>query len=303
MSHRWRRVAALAAAALTLAACSGSDNGGAVGGVAPVHSAPAAPGALRGQVPAAIAARGVLRVGAAVGRAPLMFYGTGTHQLEGLEYDLLQDVGVQLGLRVEVVDEPLDQLGPQMLAHHTDAFMSGFVDLKSFQGTGIDFVDYLTGRTAVLVRHADPNRASGPDGLCGKKVGLLGGTAQQVASTALNDACKGRGRPALALRIDADHGALLQSLARGQLDAVLDDATVAQYNAQESTGAATLDVAGATIDPLPYGIGVPKDDPQLRDVLQAAMQAIVADGTYDAALAHWGGDDAALHTITVNAGP
>lgn len=303
MSGRCRRPAILAAVALTLAACSGSDNGGAVGGVAPVHSAPAAPGALRGQVPAAVTARGVLRVGAAVGRAPLMFYGTGTHQVEGLEYDLLQGVGVQLGLRVEIVDEPLDQLGPQMLAHHTDAFMSGFVDLKSFQGTGIDFVDYLTGRTAVLVRHADPNRASGPDGLCGKNVGLLGGTAQQVASTALIDACKGRGRPALALRIDADHGALLQALARGQLDAVLDDATVAQYNAQESTGAATLDVAGGTIDPLPYGIGVSRDDPQLRDVLQAAMQAIVADGTYGAALARWGGDASARHSITVNAGP
>lgn len=303
MSQRWRRAAAVVAAALTLAACSGNDNGGAVGRVTPVHSAPAAPGALRGQVPATLAARGVLRVGAAVGRAPLMFYGTGTHQVEGLEYDLLQGVGLQLGLRIEVVDEPLDQLGPQMLAHHTDAFMSGFVDLKSFQGTGIDFVDYLTGRTAVLVRHADPNRASGPEGLCGKHVGVLGGTAQQVASTTLNDACRGRGRPALALRIDADHAELLQSLTRGQLDAVLDDATVAQYNAQESTGAATLDVAGGTIDPLPYGIGVPKDDPQLRGVLQAAMQAIVADGTYDSALAHWGGDEAALHTITVNAGP
>lgn len=303
MSDRLRRVAAVAAATLTLAACSGSDNGGAVGRMAPVRGAPSPPGALHGRVPPAVASRGVLRVGAAVGRAPLMFYGTGTHQVEGLEYDLLQGVGLQLGLRVEVVDEPLDQLGPQMLAHHTDAFMSGFVDLKSFQGAGIDFVDYLTGRTAVLVRHADPNRASSPGGLCGKRVGVLGGTAQQVASTTLNDSCKGRGRPMVALQVEADHGALLQSLARGQLDAVLDDAIVAQYNAQESTGAATLDVAGETIDPLPYGIGVPKDDPQLRDVLQAAMQAIVADGTYDSALAHWGGDEAALHTITVNAGP
>lgn len=301
-----RRLAGLVAVAALLAAgCGGNDNGGAVGAVAPSRAlaAPAPAGALRAQVPPAIAATGVLRVGAAVGRAPLLFYGTGTHQVEGLEYDLLQGIGQQLGLRIQIANQPFPQLGTELLAHHSDVLMSGFADLKAFEGAGLDFVDYVSGRTAVLVRHADPHRAHAPDGLCGMAVGVLTGSAQQVASTTIADSCRGRGRPGPVVRAGPDDGALLSALAAGHLDAVLEDAVVAQYTAQVSTGTTTLDVVGAAFDPIPYGIGVAKDDPQLRDAVQAALRAMIADGTYDAVLAHWGGDQAALRTAEVNSGP
>ena len=303
----------LATVSLGLAACGGSDTGGAVSPGGPIVDAGGSgqsavglkgpPGALRADVPAAVAATGVLRVGAAVGRAPLLFYGTGTRQLEGIDADLLQGIGHRLGLQINVVNQPLDQLGTELLAHHTDVFMSGFVDLKAFQKAGIDFVDYLSGRSAVLVRQGDPGRVQGPEGVCGKRIGVLGGTAQQVALTALDQACAAHGRPRASVRLESDHAVSLNDLVTGQLDALLDDAVVAQYTAQVSTGAATVEVAGNPVDPLPYGIGVAKDQPQLRNAIQSALRAMVADGSYDAVLNHWGGEEAALHTITVNAGP
>ena len=290
-------------ALLGLASCSQSDNGGVVGAGAGRSGPVGPPGVLHARLPPGIADAGVIRVGSAIGRAPLLFYGTGTKQLEGLEYELVQAIGRQLGVTMVITDEPLAQLGPDLGAKRIDLLISGFVDIKAFERAGIDFVDYLNGRSAVLVQHGSPAHIHGPDDLCGHRVGVLGGTAQQVTIGHLDDACKRRGRPAIGISFGADHAMLLKTLQAGQLDSVLDDAVVAQYNAQGSTGAGTLDVVGAAVDPLPYGIGVNKDAPMLRDAIQAALRNVIADGSYDAALGHWGGSEAALHSAAVNAGP
>ena len=49
-------------------------------------------------------------------------------------------------------------------------------------------------------------------------------------------------------------------------------------------------------------IAVAKDDTRLRDALQAALRAAIADGSYDRVLQRWGLSDAALHTAAINAG-
>ncbi|GAC1537060.1 MAG: ABC transporter substrate-binding protein [Acidimicrobiales bacterium] len=298
-----RPLALCAVMLLGLASCSQSDNGGVVGGGTGPAGPVGPPGVLHARLPAAVADAGVLRVGASIGRAPLLFYGTGTKQLEGIEYELVQAIGRQLGVTAVITDETFGQLGPDLGAKRIDLLISGFVDIKGFERSGIDFIDYLNGRSAVLVRHGSSAHVRGPDDLCGHSVGVLGGTAQQVAVGHLDDACRRRGRPAIVTSIGADHATLLKNLQAGQLDSVLDDAVVAQYTAQGSTGSGTLDVVGAAVDPLPYGIGVSRDAPMLRDAVQAALRNIIADGSYDAALSHWGGAEAALRSAAINAGP
>jgi polar amino acid transport system substrate-binding protein len=289
-------------AALIAAGCSASDNGGTIGGGPITDVRPGPPGALHQYVPAAVASRGTLRIGAAVGRAPLLFYATGTTTPEGIDQDIVQAMGRQLGITVTIQNMALNQLGPAVLAHQIDAFTSGFVDIKPFEGAGIDFIDDLTGRSAVLVRAGNPARVGGPDDLCGRRVSLMAGTAQQVAAVHLDDACKGRKRSSIDLRGEADHAASLADLSAGRVDAVLDDSVVANYTAQESTGASTVEVVGASVDPMPYGIGVAHGDTELRTALQVALQAVIRDGEYDAALAKWGGTASALRTAAVNGG-
>jgi polar amino acid transport system substrate-binding protein len=58
-------------------------------------------------------------------------------------------------------------------------------------------------------------------------------------------------------------------------------------------------VVGRQIDPGPYDIGVRKQDAQLRTVLQAALRAIIQDGSYDRVLAKWDVSDGALRTAAV----
>ena len=295
--------ALLVVAAAALAACTASDNGGVVSGPTQGRLPLAPAGALRGRLPEVIAARGTLRIGSAVGRAPLLFYGTGTTVPEGIEWDLAQSIGRQLGVSVTVVDLPLAALGPDLLAGKIDAFMSGVVDIKPVEALGVDFVDYFTGQTAALVTQGNPARLSGPEGLCGRAVGVVADTAQQVAIASLDATCRSRGHPPLALHVVADHAALLALLTSRVVQADLDDSLVAAYTAQVSSGAQTVEVAGTPIDPLPYGIGVAHSDPQLTAAVAAAVRSSVADGEYDQDLARWGGEASALRTAAVNGGP
>lgn len=297
-----KRVLAALTVLLACAACSASDNGGTIGGgpVSQVRLGP--PGALRQYLPADVAARGTLRIGAAVGRAPLLFYATGTVTPEGIDQDIVQAIGRQLGVTVTLANLPLEKLGPAALAHQIDAFTSGFVDIKAFQGAGLDFIDDLTGRSEVLVRQGNPAKVGGPDDLCGRTVGLVAGTAQQIAGIHINDRCKARQRHEVVFRGQSDHAAVLADLTSGRTDAVLDDSVVANYTAQVSSGATTVEVTGAAVDPMPYGIGVAHDQGELRTALQAALQAVIRDGEYDAALAKWGGSSSALRTASINAG-
>jgi polar amino acid transport system substrate-binding protein len=298
-----RRLGALSTAFLLLvAACSSKDNGGTIGG--PVNRvSPGPAGALKSKLPASIAQAGVIRIGAAVGRAPLLFYATGTNTTEGIDSDLLMAMTRQLGVTLTIVNDPLVQLGPDLLAHRIDAFGSGFVDIKPFEQVGIDFVDYMTGRSAVVIKQGNPLKVHGPDDLCGRKVGFVGGTAQQLAVSRLDSSCKARGRATIRGVPDRAHSALLKQLTTGKLDALLDDSIVAAYTSQESTGADSVEMVGAAVEPVPYGLAVSHANPQLRDALHDALLAIIKDGEYDAALARWGGEDAALRTATINAGP
>jgi polar amino acid transport system substrate-binding protein len=283
-------------------ACGSSDNGGAVSG-GPVNQVQPGPaGALKSKLPPAIAAAGVLHIGAAVGSAPLLFYSTGTNATQGIDSDLLMAIARQLGVTLSIVNDPLVQLGPDLLAHRIDAIGSGFVDFKSFEAAGLDFVDTMTGRSQVLVKGANPAKVRGPDDLCGRVVGVLPGTAQQLAAIHLDAACKTAGKPLLQARTGGSHAALLTQLTAGQIVAILDDSVVAEYTAQESTGATTVETAGGAVDPLPLGIAVSRADAQLRDAIQAALVAVIRDGEYDAALSRWGGEPDALRTAPINSG-
>jgi polar amino acid transport system substrate-binding protein len=52
-----------------------------------------------------------------------------------------------------------------------------------------------------------------------------------------------------------------------------------------------------------YGIAVDADDRQVRDALQSALRAVMADGTYKRILAKWNLQSLALRTATVNGRP
>ncbi|MFB7375702.1 ABC transporter substrate-binding protein, partial [Streptomyces sp. NPDC056222] len=51
-----------------------------------------------------------------------------------------------------------------------------------------------------------------------------------------------------------------------------------------------------------FGIAVDKKNTQLRDALKEAVDAIIKDGTYKAALDKWGAADGAIPAAKINGG-
>jgi polar amino acid transport system substrate-binding protein len=80
----------------------------------------------------------------------------------------------------------------------------------------------------------------------------------------------------------------------------MNDYPVAAYTVQQTKG--KYEVVGTQIQAGPYGIGFDKDETQLLNASQAALKAIISDGTYTAILAKWGLQQGSLTTAEINGG-
>ena len=77
---------------------------------------------------------------------------------------------------------------------------------------------------------------------------------------------------------------------------------MAAYNAKTSGGGKDFEVTGSQIEAGPYGIGISKQSTQLRDALQAAVNAIIKNGEYQKILQKWNVTDGAVTEAKINGG-
>jgi polar amino acid transport system substrate-binding protein len=301
-AHRTRRSAAVgtALAALLLAsACGGSSGTTSSGSTPSVASSKDA--ALAAKLPPAVASAGVVKVGSDVSYAPVEFFDTDGKTVTGIDPDLAKAVGGKLGVRFEFTNATFDGLIPAVQSKRFDIVWSAMSDTKDRQAK-LDFVDYFNAGTSILVKKGNPEKINSLDDLCGKTVALQRGTTQEDVATKQQDACKTAGKTAInVLPFDKDTDALTQ-IKSGRAVADMNDFPVAAYNAKTSGGGNDFQVVGEQIEAGPYGVGLRKEDTQLRDAVQGALKAIIADGTYDKVLAKWNVEKGSLKQAAINGG-
>lgn len=282
------RLLPLAAATLLLASGCGSDD-------SPTVEQPKN-GALASLLPQAIRDKGTLIVGSDVAYAPIEFFDTDGKTIIGLDPDLGKAIGDKLGITLKFENGTFDGLITQLTkSKRIDLIMSAMSDNKKRQAS-IDFVDYFTAGTSILVKKGNPEGITTLDDFCGKTIAIQRGTTQDDVAEAQKKTCGAKGLTIL--KFDRDTDALLQ-VKQGRAVADMNDFPVAAYNASKSDD---FEVVGAQIEAGPYGIGVRKEDTQLRDALQKAVQALIDDGTYATILDKWGVKAGAVTTATVNGG-
>jgi polar amino acid transport system substrate-binding protein len=302
--HRVGVVAVVAVLALLAGACGSKDTGGAIEGSGTTTSRPSTAGAgsLKSKLPTAIATAGVIKVGSDVAYAPIEFFKEGTQEVQGLDPDIAAALGTKLGVKFEFTNSTFDGLITATQSGRFDLIMSAMSDNKKRQDSGVDFVDYFNAGTSILVAKGNPQKINSLDDMCGKTIGLQRGTTQEDVAKKQKDTCASTGKGALnILTFDKDTDAL-QSLKAGRSVADMNDFPVAAYNAKTSGGGNDYEVVGEQIDAGPYGIAIPKANEQLRNAIQSALQAIIADGTYDSVLATWSLEKGALKTAAINGG-
>jgi polar amino acid transport system substrate-binding protein len=292
-------VAMVLVGVLAAAGCgSSSKKGTTATTAAPATNAAAG---LFSLLPSDIQGSKAVTVGSDISYAPNEFYKEGTQEVQGVDYDIGQALGQKLGIKVTFTNAQFDGLIPALNSKRYDMLMSSMSDNKKRQAQ-VDFVDYFTAGTAILVQKGNPKHINSLDDLCGKTVALEQGTTQAGVADTQSKKCTDGGKAKitiLALGKDTD---ALQQLKIGRSDADMNDFPVAAYNAKTSGGGNDFEVTGQQFESAPYGIAVRKDATQFRDALQAALKAIIADGTYDKILTTWNVSAGALKTAQINGG-
>lgn len=242
-----------------------------------------------------------LHVGSDIEYAPIEFFKENTATPQGLDYDLAQALGTQLGVKVKFVnDTDFAGIIGALRAGRFDVVMSAMNDTPERRGRGVDFVDYFRAGSSMLVRKGNPDRIAKIGDLCGHTVAVQRGTTQDTDVLGPQAAKCPPGKGLAVLRFEKDADAL-QQVQNGRAVADVEDFPVAAYNAVTSGHGADFDVVPQQVGDIgAYGIAVPHDRPVLRDRLRAALQALIDDGAYGRILARWNVVAGAVQTATVN---
>ena len=294
-----RLLALLALFALVAGACGTDDE--------PTDNADPGSGTTTGEVvadvPAAIEEADQLTVGSDIAYPPVEFFEEGTQNVLGLDPDLCAALAERLGLSkgCSFQNTTFDGIIPALNAGRFDIIMSAMSDTAERQ-EAVDFVDYFVVGTSILVRKGNPDNIQSLDDLCGKTVGLQAGTTQEEVAKEQSAKCEAEGKGAIeVLTFETDTDAQ-QQLKAGRTVADMNDFPVAAYVAQTAGDGQDFEVVGEQIEAGPYGIGVRKEDTQLRDALAAALEAILEDGTYAEILEKWNVSQGAISEVTINGG-
>ena len=250
---------------------------------------------------------GVIKVGTDASYAPMEQTENGS--IVGIDPDIADAMGKQLGVKFDFTNGKFDGLITSLYTGRSDVVMSAMSDTKARQqglddsgkkiGKGVDFVDYYTSGSSLLVKKGNPKGLKTLADLCGQTVAVQRGTIYEDAFKKQKTACGSKGLTIQAFDTDAEAQTRVKA---GGAVADLNDTPVAAYIAQKSGNGNDFEVAGMPADAGPFGIATDKSNAQLRDALKAAMEAIVADGSYTKILQKWNATSGAITQVVINGG-
>ena len=285
---------AMTAAGLLAAACGTSTT------TTPSTSAPAAPSAavssIAAKVPSSVKSRGTLSVAADATYAPNEFIAPDGHTVIGMDADLARALGAVMGLRVNMINATFDTIIPGLASGKYDLGMSSFTDTKARQQT-VDFVTYFSAGTSFYVKASGGPAVTSLADLCGHTVAVEKGTTQQSDAQAQVSKCKSAGKGAPTVQVFNDQNAVNLALSSGRAQVAMADSPVADYQVKQSNG--TFKLSGQPYGTAPYGIAIPKNN-GMAPVVLAALKHLMANGTYQRILAHWGVQSGAITSPVIN---
>jgi polar amino acid transport system substrate-binding protein len=201
-----------------------------------------------------------------------------------------------MGLQPDIQNVTFDAILPGLEAGKYDLGMSSFTDTKEREAT-VDFVTYLTAGSSIYTKADGGPDATSLDALCGLKVAAERGTTQSDQIDEQTKKCTSGGQEAITPVILPDQNGVNTALSAGRADAAMADSPVAAYIVEKSEG--QFKVTGGPFPPEPYGIAIPKDN-GMAPAVQAAVQALIDNGTYTKILEYWDLTDGAIDAPVIN---
>lgn len=289
-----RIVLAVAALAVVATACNKDNDNSTVTGSNSPSATSSVDAALAAKVPDAIKADGKIVVGTDSSYAPSEFLAADGKTVEGFDVDVFNAVAAKLGLTAEYQSAPFGTIIAGVTSGKYEIGVSSFT-INADRKKTVDMVSYFSAGTQW---GAKAGANFDPDNACGKKVAVQKDTVQVDDVNARSKKCTDAGKPKITVeqyQLQSDATAAVVS---GKDDAMLADSPVVAYAVKQTNG--TLALAGSIYDSAPYGYVLKKAQGDFAQAIAGALQAIIADGTYAAALQKWGVEQGAITNPAVN---
>jgi ABC-type amino acid transport substrate-binding protein len=192
--------------------------------------------------------------------------------------DLVNEIARRMGLQAEITAVGFDELVDAVAARRVDGAASALPEMP-WRTKEVAFSHPYIDAGLVLAVPGGSGIAGAED-LPGKRVAAEWGSQGDALA---RDLAAGDGHEfELVLQETAD--AALQATVEGRADAAIVDAiTLALFD----RGAGRLKVAGSPLQPDPYVVYVPVGSSRLLENVNAALDAMEADGTLDAIRMRW----------------
>lgn len=198
------------------------------------------------------------------------------NEVAGIDADIAAAIADKLGMELEITDMAFDSLIPALQSGTIDIILAGMT-ADPERAESVDFTDsYATGVQVIIVpEDSDIAPTEQEDGtmavdLTGKLIGVQAGTTGDMYCT------DDYGQESVR---QYDNGALaVSALANGQIDCVVIDNEPAKNYVAANTGLKILDTEYITEN---YAAAIAKDNTELYEQVNAAIQELKADGTID----------------------
>ena len=291
-------VAALAVLAAGCSASSGGDTATSTTSNVPTQKQNTS---LNAKLPDAVRKAGVVKIGTEALYPPFESFGADNKTIVGLDPDMANALGQVLGVKVTMTHTAFDGLLTALDGGRFDLVMAAITDTKARQAK-YDFADYFTTGQAIVVKKGNPAGIKDVADLCGKKVSALTASTQEKLLGAVqhrrvrgqqdqgDGAAQRQGRPAAG----AHRTGRRRNTPRTR--------SVATTRRPSAVATSSRSRTPRRCCRRPVGIVFAKGSTQLRDAFKAALEEIIANGTYEKILAKNDLAGGAVKDVVINGG-
>lgn len=220
----------------------------------------------------------ILRVGAETTFPPFESQDEKSKDYVGFDMDLIKAIGAKIGYKVEIQSMGFDALIPALEAKNIDVVASAMT-INEERAKKVTFSKpyYKSGLSAVV--RADNTTINSFKDLEGKKI------AVQIGNTGAEEARKIAGTTVKEFNTTAD---AYMELKAGGADAVIIDLPVNQ-NYIKTAGAKDARLLSEIRNSEEYGLAVAKNNTELADKINKALDELKQNGEYDKIYEKWFG--------------
>lgn len=249
------------------------------------------------ELPAAIKEKGEIVAAIMPNYPPMDFKDPATNELTGVDYELGNALAERLGVKIKWQETAFEQMVSALTTKRVDIILSGMTDTVERQ-KAVTFVDYFSSGPQFYTLQSRTDLNDMTD-LCGKKVGTSRRTTFPSEIAAWSKAnCEAAGKPAVIV-VGAEGSADARAqLRQRRLDAAMQGSETLPYII--SLEKDTFKAVGTPISMQLTGLGVSNANPELAQAVAAALQSMIADGSYQAILKKWDLEEGAIERVTIN---